>query len=287
MTTIKPISEHRSALGEGPLWDPASASLYWVDSLGPTLHRLDYVSGVVSVWTFPTNTIGSLAVREQGGLILAMDHGFYAFCPETEKLDLLCEPLSGRTGIRFNDGKVDGNGAFIAGGMNIGVDDADNCPVFRLNPDLSVDEIMDGFTVFNGPCFNGSGDKIYVTGRIDGAIEVLDYSANGRASAPETLFENGIPDGATVDSEDHLWTAQWSNECLLRLAPDGSVDTRIEIRDQIVTSVMFGGPELDKIYVTTLGIPFRGEKTKSTMAGQTLVLEGTGFVGRAEFRFKG
>lgn len=287
MVTVAPVSGHKSALGEGPLWDTGSKRLYWVDSLGPTLHRLDHTSGQVTAWTLPTGTIGSIAIREKGGLILAMDHGFYTFCPETEQLDLIVEPLAGRAGIRFNDGKVDPNGAFIAGGMNISHEDHESCPAFRLNPDFSVEEIMDGFDVFNGPCFNKAGNRLYFTGRGDNMIEVADYPKSGPLPAASLFYQDGVPDGATVDAEDHIWTAQWTDECLLRLTPDGELDARIDIGNQIVTSVMFGGPKLDLIYVTTLGAAIRGITPNSPNAGQTLVVEGLGVKGRAEPNFKG
>ena len=90
-------------------------------------------SGEVETWRLPTDTIGSLAVREKGGLILAMDQGFYAFDPDRERLDLIAEPLAGRKGIRFNDGKVDPNGRFIAGGMNISHEDHDH--LSRIPPE--------------------------------------------------------------------------------------------------------------------------------------------------------
>ncbi len=285
--TISPVSQHRSALGEGPLWDADAHALYWVDSLGPTLYRLDHASGEVALWSFPTESIGSIALREKGGLVLAMDHGFYTFSPDTEDLELVAEPLAGREGIRFNDGKVDPYGAFIAGAMNISHHDCENCPAFRLKPDFSVEAILDGFDVFNGPCFDEAGKRLYFTGRIDGAIESLDYKADGLLSSAEIFYRDGIADGATVDEDDHVWSAQWTHSCLLRIAPDGTLERRIDIPDQIVTSVMFGGPDLDLLYVTTLGAPLRGVSPNSPLAGRTLVVEGLGVRGRAEPRFKG
>ena len=50
---------------------------------------------------------------------------------------------------------------------------------------------------------------------------------------------------------------------------------------------MFGGPDLDLIYVTTVGAEVSGAKPWSRSAGQTLVVEGAGFKGRPEPMFKG
>ena len=287
MVRISPVSEHRCHLGEGPLWDPGSEVLYWVDSYGPTLYRMSFVTKRTSTWPLPGKTVGSLAVRERGGLILAMDHGFYTFSPEAGESELIAQPLAGQDGVRFNDGKVDPFGSFVAGGMNIDGDKTTNCPMFRLSPDLEVTQILDGFNCFNGPCFSPNGERLYVTGRTAGVIEVFDY---GPAQSPEkgkVLVEGCNPDGATVDEEGYIWSAQWSREHVMRVSPEGEVDTHVAIPGQIVSSVMFGGPDLDLMYVTTIGAELTGEMPTAEWAGMILVVEGTGFRGRPEPLFQG
>ncbi len=82
---ISALSEHQCKLGEGPLWDPEGEALYWVDSFAPTLYQYDFVSGKIRTWSLPGNTVGSLALRSTGALILAMDQGIYAFDPVNGK----------------------------------------------------------------------------------------------------------------------------------------------------------------------------------------------------------
>lgn len=284
---ISAVSQHKCGLGEGPLWDPIALALYWVDSLGPTLYRLNYKTQLTDVWQLPGKSVGSLAIRQQGGLVLAMDHGFYFFSPENGVAQLINEPLKGRPGIRFNDGKVDPFGSFIAGGMNIDPNDNRNCPAFRLNKDLQAEEILNGFSTFNGPCFDDTGTHLYVTGRHNGCIEILPYFADQLPGPATAFFEGDNSDGATVDNQGYVWTAQWSDQCILRLAPNGKVDMKIDVPEQIVSSVMFGGPNLELIYITTVGAEVWGAKPGSPAAGQTLVIEGTGFRGKAEPMFKG
>ncbi len=284
---ISPVSEHRCHLGEGPLWDAASEALYWVDSLGPRLFRFDFHTQRTSLWQLPGRSVGSLAVREQEGLVLAMDQGFYGFSQETGAAELIEQPLAGRDGIRFNDGKVDPFGSFVAGGMNIDPERKEDCPMFRLSPELEVTQLLDGFQCFNGPCFSANGDRMYVTGRDDDAIEVFDYGVSQIPVNGRSLIDQCSPDGATVDDEDYVWSAQWTDECVLRVSPDGTVDTRVSIAGQIVSSVMFGGPDLDLMYVTTVGAEVSGDRPSGAAAGMTLVVEGTGFRGRPEPLFKG
>jgi len=116
---IPTLSEHRCHLGEGPLWDPVTVALYWVDSFAPRLYRNDFASGETQSWSLPGKTVGTIAVRAQGGLILAMDQGFYAFDPASCQTESIAQPLAGRDGLRLNDGKVGPYGGFVTGAMNI------------------------------------------------------------------------------------------------------------------------------------------------------------------------
>ena len=284
---VSALYEHRCHLGEGPLWDPDREALYWVDSLAPRLFRNDYASGRTETWDLPGQSVGSLAVREQGGLVLAMDQGLYFFDPDKDACEVIAQPLQGREHLRLNDGKVDPFGAFVTGALNIDYHQHENCAMYRLSPELEVSEILHGFDCFNGPCFSADGEQLYVTGREEGVIEVFDY---GEAQTPcngRVLIDQCNPDGATVDAEGYLWSAQWVDECLIRVSPDGVIDTRLSFPGQVVSSVMFGGPQLDLIYVTTTGDEVNGVKPTASKPGRVLVVAETGFRGRPEPMFKG
>jgi len=284
---ISELSEHSCRLGEGPVWDVEEGALYWVDSLGPTLYRHDHASSQVRSWQLPGDSVGSLALRRQGGLILAMDQGIYAFDPDSGKTELIAPLLSASSGLRLNDGKVDPFGHFVTGAMNIDYREMRNCAMYRLSPDLQTSEILDGFYCFNGPCFSADGERLYVTGRREGVIEVFDYGRERKAGVGRVLLEGCNPDGATVDAEGYLWSAQWDDACILRISADGRIDRRIEFPGQIVSSVMFGGPRLDLIYVTTTAAEVCGVMPTAPRSGRVLVVSGAGYRGRAEPRFCG
>ena len=283
---ISALSEHRCRLGEGPVWDAAGGLLYWVDSLGPTLYRHRIEDSDTRVLELPGSTVGSLALCESGGLLLAMDQGFYRYDPQSGNIDLLAQPLADRDGLRFNDGKVDPFGGFVVGAMNIDPEDTQNGPMYLLTPDFEVIEILDGFQCFNGPCFSADGELLYVTGRNEGVIEVFDYGPQQRPRNGRPLIEGCNPDGATVDAEGYIWSAQWDDECLLRISPDGQIDARLPVDGQIVTSLMFGGDGLERIFVTTLGSDYYGASPSGEQPGRVLALDGSGYRGRPEPLFK-
>ncbi|MEM7565272.1 MAG: SMP-30/gluconolactonase/LRE family protein [Pseudomonadota bacterium] len=182
---------------------------------------------------------------------------------------------------------VDPFGNFVSGAMNIDHHQFENAPMYRLHPDLTVEKILDGFHCFNGPCFNLDGSQMYVTGRTEGVIEQFSYGQGKKPQNPTVLRKDCDPDGATVDDEGFLWSAQWADACILRISPEGEIEARINFPEHIVTSVMFGGPELDLIYVTTIGDEVQEVKPKSSDAGKLLVVENSGYRGREEPPFQG
>jgi L-arabinonolactonase len=94
-------------------------------------------------------------------------------------------------------------------------------------------------------------------------------------------------DGATVDSEGYIWNAKVFGGRIVRYGPDGSVDRVIEVPVRNVTSVMFGGKDLDILYFTSMGRPMRGIAPTQTGAGGLFAISGLGVKGLPETRFAG
>src|SRR3954464_5884374 len=75
MTEITAVVPGGAELGEGPIWDPRDRLLYWVNILAGEIHRFDPASGRDEVCIVP-EPVGSLAIRERGGLVAALGRGF-------------------------------------------------------------------------------------------------------------------------------------------------------------------------------------------------------------------
>ena len=276
----------RCRLGEGPVWDAQRGCLFWVDSLAPALFRHDSARAAIDRWDLPGRSVGSLAVCDSGALLLAMDLGIYRFDPVDAALDCLAQPLAGREGVRFNDGKVDPYGNFVVGAMHEINAGSTDCALYRYRADHEIETLLQGFFCCNGPCFSADGETFYVAGRREGIIEVFDYADDASPRYRRDLPRLPDADGATLDADGFLWSAQWEAGCLLRIAPDGDIDHRIDLPGQVVSSLMFGGPELDLIYVTTLGCEYYGARPESARAGNTLVISDSGFHGLPEPVFR-
>ena len=247
-------------LGEGPVWDGETATLWWLDGTGrrvgnPSIWRLTTATGCVDSWSLD-HDVGALAVRENGKLVLALDDGFYFFDPDSEELDLISLIDADQPRTRLNDGKVDRRGRFFAGGM----DDKEElavCGLWRLDTDLSITKVDDGIICSNGPCWSPDDKTFYIADTFVDEFWAYDYDVDTGTVSNKRVFadtkeSNGVPDGSTVDAEGCLWNAELITGDLVRYDPEGRVERKIGMPVRNVTSVMFGGPELDEIYVTSM-----------------------------------
>lgn len=290
-------------LGEGPVWDVDEGALYWVDGTGrrvgnPGLWRLDPASGKTRNWMLG-HDVGAMALRERGGAVLALDDGFYLFDFERGELELITLIESGQPRSRLNDGKVDRQGRFFAGGM----DDEEElklCGLWRLDPDLSVTRVDDGIICSNGPCWSPDQRTFYFADTFQQVMWAYDYdpatgTPGNRREFASTLDEPGFFDGSTVDAEGCVWNAMVIGGELIRYTPDGEVERRIGMPVRNITSVCFGGDKLDEIYVTSMGRVshpathdhFARQVQPQFGAGSLFRITGLGIEGLPEPRFAG
>ena len=255
---IEVLVDVKTTLGEGPLWDVEEQRLYWIDSFDGRVFRCTADGREVRAWDVPQK-IGSMCLRRGGGAVVSLARGWHFLDLETGELELIHDPEPDRPNNRINDGKVDKRGRFVAGSMDT-MEEGPNGALYRLDPDLKVTQLEGGIIVSNGPCWSPDGRTFYFTDTWSGEISAYDYDlesggiANKRAFATMT-YEGGAFDGATVDAEGCVWSAIVYAGKLVRYAPDGSVERVIDMPVKKVTSVNFGGPDLDVLYVTSMAKP--------------------------------
>ena len=290
-------------LGEGPVWDDETGMLHWVDSTGPrvrkdALWRLDPASGELKSWSLPKD-VGAMALRKNGGAVLALSDGFYTFDFATGAVELIVSVDDDPTRARLNDGKCDRMGRFFAGGM----DDKEElgiCGLWRLDPDLSLHKVEDGIICSNGPCWSPDDRTFYFADTFKNEIWAYDYDLASGTPSNKRVFAStaedaGFADGSTVDAEGYLWNAQVISGDLIRYAPDGSVERKISMPVRNITSVMFGGPNLEDIYVTSMARVshpathdgFEVQTKPQFAAGSLFRIRGLGIKGVPEPRFAG
>jgi sugar lactone lactonase YvrE len=288
---IKAIVDCKTILGEGPLWDTREQKLYWIDSYGAKIFRSDENGAGVEVWDVPQK-IGSLALREEGGAILSLADGFYLFDFSTGKTELMHRVAHKAPTVRINDGKVDQRGRFVSGSIEITEKGAD-AELYSVGADRSVRVIDDNIVVSNGPCWSPDGRTFYFADSRSLAIWAYDYDLEtGNVRNKRKFYEfgpeDGLPDGATVDAEGHVWSAGVYKSKIHRFAPDGTKVLTIDMPVVCVTSVMFGGSNLDRLYATSMKeAPVPGIVETGPLAGSLFVIDGLGVKGLPEYRYGG
>jgi sugar lactone lactonase YvrE len=240
-----------------------------------------------------------MALRDHGGAVLALDDGFYFFDFPTAALELISLIDADQPRTRLNDGKCDRRGRFFAGAMD-DKEELKNCALWRLDPDLRVTKVDDGIICSNGPCWSPDNKTFYFADTFQEEIWAYDYDISSGTPSRRRLFAStasdaGVADGSTVDAEGFLWNAQLISGDLVRYAPDGTVERRIGMPVRNITSVMFGGANLDEIYVTSMARVkhpavhehFAAEEKPQFGAGHLFRVRNLGIKGLPEPRFAG
>lgn len=278
---------HRDVLGEGPIWDSAAGVLWWVDIVGSGLRRYRPATGRVDVWDLP-EPAGSVAPTASGPLLLAVQSGFARFDPQSNEFELIVDPEPDRPGNRFNEGKCDRQGRFWAGSMDA-AERKRTGALYRLDLDGTPRRIFDGLGIPNTLAWTKDSRTMYFAETLDRTIYLFDYDPVTGTPSNRRIFARppgpGYPDGSTIDEDGYLWNAEWDGWRIVRYAPDGTVDRVVEMPVQRPTSCMFGGAELNTLFVTSAS---RGLTSLAAQpdAGGLFAIE-TETRGIAESRFEG
>jgi sugar lactone lactonase YvrE len=118
--------------------------------------------------------------------------------------------------------------------------------LFRFNEHLGCPNALawspDGLTFY----FADSADGCIYSSIFD--VETGRYSKRCYFFSAPSM---GVPDGAAVDIEGYLWNARWGAGCVVRIAPDGTLDRVVSVPATFVTSCVFGGSDHQTLYITT------------------------------------
>jgi L-arabinonolactonase len=286
---ISQIDTHRCIIGEGPVWDVAEQALNFIDILGKKVLRFDPATGSTRQWDVP-DVIGSMALRAGGGAVVALATGVHTLDFESGECAMLATSSDLNEMVQLADGKVDRRGRFIVGSSDRAMEKARG-KLYVLDGDAILREIDNGLIISNGPCWSPDDTVLYHSDSIRKTVFAYDYdidtgTAMNRRAWASTEDLDGIPDGATVDTDGCMWMAICEGQKVVQFRPDGALERIIEMPVKCPASVMFGGAALDQLYVTSLSPAFLGRE-EAPLDGCTFVIEGLGAKGLPEPRYAG
>jgi sugar lactone lactonase YvrE len=246
----------RLQLGEGSLWDPATERLYWIGIEDRRVLWLEQGTGearTVQLDTMP----GTLVPHRDGRVLLATERGFELLDTASGGLTPVAEVERDRADRRMNDGKCDPCGRMLAGTMSL-AEPREPGPLYRLEDDpdggTRAVPVLDGLAIPNGLAWP-EPDRMWYIDTPTRRIDLYAYPEHGPVGplirSIDTSHLTGDPDGMTLDADGNLWVAFWGGSAVRCFSPQGALLETVELPVPQVTSVAFGGPALDRLYITT------------------------------------
>jgi sugar lactone lactonase YvrE len=288
---VECVVDARNTTGESPVWCEREQALYWVDIPAGRIFRWRPDTGEARTWTVPA-AVGSIGLREAGGMVLAMRSGFHLFDPDSGTLTFLAHPEPGVATNRLNDGKVSPDGRFWAGTMDERPQKEPIASLYRLDADHRCTRMTGGLKVSNGLAWSPDGRTMYHSDSRGGAIFRYAYDPDAGTIGPREVFVTmeadwGRPDGGATDEDGCYWSAGISASRLNRFSPDGRLVEYVELPVTHPTMPCFGGPDRRTLYVTSLREDFTAEQLARTpRAGSVFRLE-AGVAGTPVSLYKG
>jgi sugar lactone lactonase YvrE len=275
--TARLLLDSQCALGEGPIWHAGRQQLFFFDINEQTLLAVTAAGEIADSWLF-NETVAAAAILDEHTLVLATDTGLKEFDLTTGGMNRINEIEADNPDTRTNDSRVHPSGAFWIGTMKRAEDEPGGA-VYHYRAGV-LTTIKSGVKIPNATCFSPDGRIAYWSDTPTKKImQVATDPATGLPVGEWTLFADvsegrGYPDGAVVDSQGYLWNAKWGGSCVVRHAPDGSIDRIVEVPVSQVTCPAFGGPDLKTMFITTANKNLSAEQLAAEkVAGGLFALE--------------
>ena len=284
------LVESRDDVGEGVIWNDVERKVYWVDVYGKNIRSYSPETGEAASWDVP-QIIGSIVFDRAGNIVAGLESGFCRLVLAPLRIESIINPQP-EHGILFNDGKCDRAGRYFVGTLDRNFRPGAG-KLWRLDPDLSCQEIDSGITVSNGLAWSPDDRVLYFADTRGLTVYQYDYDIGSGEATNRRVFIStegmkGRVDGATVDTEGYYWAAMIHDGCVCRYDPKGRLVRRIDMPVRHPTMCTFGGPSLDIMYVVSARRFLTGAESEAeSRAGSLFSIEGLGVRGFAEPRFAG
>jgi len=250
---------------EGPLWLD-DRGLLFSDVLGGGVFC--WRDGPVTCVFEHRRGIGGMAFHEAGGLVVSgRNVSFKPFDGGPTRVLLDRDEAAGNVG--YNDLTTDAAGRIYAGSLGASPVFADgrepsSGDLYLIDLDGSARVVAEDIALTNGLGFSPDGTLLYHSDSRRQVVNRYRVEPNGDLGAKEVFVkvESGVPDGLAVATDGSVWVAlAGGGHGVGVFEPDGSRREHVRIPEPMCTSVCFGGPNLERLYVVSGSEGSEGERT--------------------------
>ncbi|MDB6124762.1 MAG: SMP-30/Gluconolaconase/LRE domain protein [Pedosphaera sp.] len=197
--------------------------------------------------------MGGFTLQQNGDLLLfrVNNIALLSLDGKLSQLRTICDDSM----IRFNDVIAAPDGSVFAGTIGRS---SQSGGLYQIRPNGTCTKLFSGTGCSNGMGFSPDLRTFYWTCSTTRKIFRFDYDNRFGTIGKRRLFyqatqNEGIPDGLTIDSEGCLWSARWGGGCIVRFGKNTEVLETIRFPENNITSLCFGGENLDELFVTAAG----------------------------------
>lgn len=199
--------------------------------------------------------VGGMMFNQGGGIVMS-GRGLILFDPSTGLSHDLFVDWEGRPLMGLNDLTTNDNGSVYTGCLNfdpLGGGTPVPGSLFRIDPPERTTKLWDGIELSNGLGLSPDRKLLYHSDSATAAVWVYDVAANGAVKDRRVFarMPDGHPDGLAVDLEGGVWVAAVRAGEVVRFSRDGTVKERIAVPAVWVTSLVFGGRDMQDLYVVS------------------------------------
>lgn len=252
----------RNSTGECPVWHAQQQALYWVDIPEKKLYRYCTSDGSLQVWDAPEMLACMVRSQSDNGWIVATETGMFAMDTSSDVLGFTRVASVGHAmdGMRFNDGRCDRQGRFLASTMLMDMGAARAVGhVYRLEKNGELHSLLSRFTTPNGMAFSPDGRTMYLSDSHPSQRQVWAYdydTHDGVPSNPRSFIDMsgfaGRPDGAAMDTDGCYWICGNDAGLVHRYTPAGVLDMSVSVPAAKPAMCAFGGADMRTLFITSI-----------------------------------
>ncbi|WP_439271139.1 SMP-30/gluconolactonase/LRE family protein [Pseudochrobactrum sp. HB0163] len=270
-------------LGEGPVYDAHTKTVWWFDILQAKLCEYQFQGGVSRQHDLPFAASALARVDDQRQLLFT-ERGLYLREIATGDLVLHYAIEADNKLTRSNDARVHPSGAFWLGTMGWQAEQGAGSIYWYYKGELR--RLYENITISNAICFSLDGRMGYFADTaLRQVMRVPLNPHNGLPAGNPELFLNdfpaGSPDGAVVDAQGNFWVALWGGSRVAGYAPDGNLLQTISLPVSQPSCPAFIGETASQMLVTSAWVGLDDVVRQQEPAGATFVID-LPFEGRFE-----